>query len=300
MDLFAACITFGLSTGIPYYNIGFFYDYIARDFNGSREQVTLGFPLAAAMTIWIGPLVIARFSPRILILIGTALTCIALVALRANARRALDLLRIWGPVHNRLLPFRPATPSDHRVAVVSPKSRQGHGDRLCWRGHHGLAGSFIVKPLTEAFGYHIALCILGGMLFLSWPFVIFVMKDRPSDMGQNPDGDDEPPVETHVVAKTFKELMASKSFWLLLLGSLCSIGSIGAVNFHMKFGSSTKVSRRAEWWNGARRTASILILWLSIAGRFRRLRQVLEEVGDVCDLLHRGGYDSAAVEGAAR
>ena len=46
--VFAACITFGLSTGIPYYNIGFFYDYIARDFNWSREQVTLGFPLAAA------------------------------------------------------------------------------------------------------------------------------------------------------------------------------------------------------------------------------------------------------------
>ena len=86
-------------------------------------------------------------------------------------------------------------------------------------------------------------------------------------MGQNPDGDDEPPAETHVVAKTFKELMASKSFWLLLLGSLCSIGSIGAVNFHMKFVFLDEGFTKGGMVDGAWRTASILILWSSIAGR---------------------------------
>src|SRR6476469_6581188 len=74
----AAFITFGLAVGVPYYNIGFFYDYFQREFGWSRSDITLGFPIAALLTIWVGPLVIHRFSPRKLILIGTALTCVAL------------------------------------------------------------------------------------------------------------------------------------------------------------------------------------------------------------------------------
>src|SRR5919202_4453546 len=74
----AAFMTFGLAVGIPYYNIGFFYDYFAREFNWSRADITLGFPLAALLTIWVGPLLIHRFSPRKLILVGTALTAVAL------------------------------------------------------------------------------------------------------------------------------------------------------------------------------------------------------------------------------
>ena len=67
----AAFVTFGLSVGIPYYNIGFFFDYFQREFNWTRPQITLGFPIAAALTIWAGPLLIHRFSPRKLILVGT-------------------------------------------------------------------------------------------------------------------------------------------------------------------------------------------------------------------------------------
>ena len=47
----AAFITFGLAVGIPYYNISFFYDYFQRAFGWSRADITLGFPLAAALTI---------------------------------------------------------------------------------------------------------------------------------------------------------------------------------------------------------------------------------------------------------
>src|SRR5260370_19092481 len=74
----AAFVTFGLAVGIPYYNIGFFYDYFERGFHWSRAQITLGFPLAALITIVIGPLIIHRFSPRKLILGGTILTAVAL------------------------------------------------------------------------------------------------------------------------------------------------------------------------------------------------------------------------------
>src|SRR4029079_16446259 len=71
-------ITFGIAVGIPYYNLPFFYDYFQKSFGWRLDQITLGFPLAALLTIWVGPTLIPRFSPRKLIIVGTALTAISL------------------------------------------------------------------------------------------------------------------------------------------------------------------------------------------------------------------------------
>jgi MFS family permease len=265
--VFAAFITFGLSVGIPYYNISFFYDYFARDFGWSRADITLGFPLAAALTLWIGPLVIHRFSPRKLILIGTALTCVALVGF---GKMPGVLWIYWGFWVVYTVGYFLSGPPPHQI-IVSQWYRRNRGKAMAivyvGVGLMGSLGSFLVKPLTEQFGYHTALVILGAMLFLAWPLVIFILKDRPSDIGQNPDGDAEPPKEQAVQSRTFKELASSYPFWLLLIGSLCSIGSIGAVNFHMKFVFLDQGFEKGAAADGAWRTASILILWSSIAGR---------------------------------
>ena len=46
--IIAACfLTFGLSTGFPYYNIAFFFDYFRDDHSWTAEFVTMGAPLAA-------------------------------------------------------------------------------------------------------------------------------------------------------------------------------------------------------------------------------------------------------------
>lgn len=265
--VFAAFITFGLSTGIPYYNIPFFYDYFARDFGWSREQITLGFPLAAALTIWVGPLLIHRISPRKLILIGTGLSCIALVGF-GKMSGALPVYYLFWVFYT--VGYFLSGPPPHQI-MVSHWYRRNRGKAMAivyvGVGLMGSLGSFLVKPLTERFGYHTALVILGAMLFLAWPLVIFVMKDRPSDIGQNPDGDPQPPKEQAIVSRTFGELFSSYAFWLLLIGSLCSIGSIGAVNFHMKFVFLDQGFTKGPEVDGAWRTASILILWSSIAGR---------------------------------
>ena len=69
----AAFVTSGLAVGVPYYNVPFFYDYFERASGWSRSQITLGFPLAALLTIWMGPLIVPRFSPRKMIVAGSAL-----------------------------------------------------------------------------------------------------------------------------------------------------------------------------------------------------------------------------------
>jgi Na+/melibiose symporter-like transporter len=109
--------------------------------------------------------------------------------------------------------------------------------------------------------------VLAGLILLAWPIVLFVLKDRPSDIGQNPDGALEPPAETKIQSHTFAQLLGSWSFWLLLIGSFCSIGSIGAVNFHMKFVFLDAGFQKGSIVDAAWRTASVLVLWSSIGGR---------------------------------
>ena len=85
----AAICTFGIAVGLPYYNMPFFYDYYEKTrqggFGWTRDQITLGFPLAALLTLWVGPLLVPRFSPRKLILVGTGLTALRVHRLQQHA-----------------------------------------------------------------------------------------------------------------------------------------------------------------------------------------------------------------------
>jgi MFS family permease len=263
----AAFLTFGLSVGIPYYNIGFFFDYFQREFNWTRPQITLGFPIAAALTIWAGPLLIHRFSPRKLILIGTAITALAFAGF-ANMRG--ELLVYYALWILYTIGYLLSGPIPHQL-IVSHWFRLQRGKAMgivyVGVGLLGSAGSFLVKALTDQYDFRTALLVVGGLMFAAWPIVMLVLKDRPSDVGQNPDGAAEPPPEVAIQSLTFRELFASWSFWLLLIGSFCSIGSIGAVNFHMKFVFLDEGFQKGAMADSVWRTASVLILWSSIGGR---------------------------------
>lgn len=231
----AAVITFGLSTGLPYYTKDFFYDYYAREFHWSRSQITLGFPIAALLTIWAGPLLIHRFSPRKLILIGTGLTFVALTGF-GKMGPSLPIYYLLWVVYT--IGYILSGPIPHQIVVSNWfRANRGKAMGIVYIGV-GIIGALAaknVKILTASFGFQTALIILGSLVFIAWPVAWFVLKDRPSDMGQFPDGAPSAPKELGMKSQSFSELMRSFSFWLLMIGSFCSIGSIGAVNSHMKF-----------------------------------------------------------------
>src|SRR6266478_3381601 len=165
----AAFVTFGLAVGIPYYNIGFFYDYFQREFQWSRSDITLGFPLAAALTIWFGPLVIHRFSPRKLILIGTVLTAIALTGF-AKMGPALWIYYAFWVIYT--IGYILSGPIPHQL-IVSQWFRMNRGKAMgivyVGVGLMGSLGSFLVKWLTDDVGYHKALRVLAALILLAWP-----------------------------------------------------------------------------------------------------------------------------------
>ena len=257
----------GLAVGIPYYNVPFFYDYFQRAHGWSRTEITLGFPLAALLTLWVGPLMIHRVSPRKLILAGSALTAIAMAGFARMGSSLPNYYALW-VVYTAGYIF--SGPIPHQL-IVSHWFRRNRGKAMGFmyvgNGLIGSVGSLLVQPLTSRFGFQTAFILLGAMVLVCWPLAILVLRDKPSIMGQYPDGDDAPPAETAFESHSFQELLSSYSFWLLLIGSFCAIGALGAINFHMKFVFLDQGFEKGPIADRAWRSASVLILWSSVAGR---------------------------------
>jgi len=268
----AAFLTFGIAVGLPYYNMPFFYDYFQREYHWTKGQITFGFPLAALLTLWIGPVLVPRFSPRKLILAGTALTCAAFIGF-GTMRGALGVYYAFWFLYT--MGYILSGPIPHQL-VISHWFRRKRGTAMgivyVGVGLIGFLGSYAVKPLTEGTSFHTALIVWGALMFLAWPLALFVIRDRPTDMGLHPDGDIQPPADSGKQPFSFGYLFRQSSFWLLLIGSFCSIGAIGAVNFHMKFifldqGFSDRTKEGLALLNSTWRVASMAILATSIAGR---------------------------------
>ncbi len=262
-----AFVTFGLSVGIPYYNLPFFYDYFQKTYHWPLTQITLGFPLAALLTIWVGPLLIPRFSPRKMIIVGTGLTALSFFGFSAMSGSLpvyFLLYFIW------TVGYIFSGPIPHQILVsywFQKKRGRAMGFVYVGVGLFGALGSLFVHSMTERFGFQTALMAVGGLMFIAWPLALLLLKDRPSELGQYPDGASQPPADVKRESRTFFELLRSGPFWLLLLGSMCSIGSIGSINMHMKFVFRDAGYTNQDVLNATWTTASTLILLSSIIGR---------------------------------
>jgi MFS family permease len=263
----SSVVTFGIAVGIPYYNLPFFYDYFQKTFGWRLDQITFGFPLAALATIWVGPVLIPRYSPRRLILIGTALTAVALCGMglmlgSVYLYYALYFVYTVGYLFSGPIP--------HQILVsywFQKKRGMAMGIVYVGVGLFGAVGARIVRPLTESYGFHTALIILGLMMFATWPLAGLVMRDKPSEKGLFPDGLLEPTADLKREAQSFSALLKQWPFWLLLIGSIASIGSIGAINFHMKFVFRDAGFADQQILNSVWSTAQFWILISSIVGR---------------------------------
>jgi MFS family permease len=274
-----AFLTFGLAVGVPYYNLPFFYDYFQKSFGWSLNQITLGFPIAALLTIWIGPLLIPKVSQRKMIVAGTGLTAVALFGFGTMSG---SLATYFGLYFVYTIGYIFSGPIPHQILVshwFRAKRGRAMGVTYVGVGLFGGLGSFLVRAVTDHYGFRAALFTLAGCMFLAWPLALLLLRDNPGQMGQFADGALEPAAEIAEPPHTYRFLLQNRSFWLLLLGSIASIGSIGSINLHMKFvfrdaGFSNQASLNAAWT-----TASVIILWSSIIGRLG--------IGYLADLLSK-------------
>ncbi len=263
----ASFLTFGIAVGLPYYNLPFFYDYFQNEFHWERPDITLGFPLAAIVTLWVGPLVIPHFSPRKLIAVGTGLTAVAFIGFSRMSGNLWFYYFCWVLY---TCGYFLSGPIPHQILVSQWfRKKRGLAMGIVYVGVGVVAalGSRLVKPLTEGYGFRFTLLMIGLMMVLAWPLALLVMRDKPSDMGQFADGDLEAAEDAKREPQSFATLLRSGPFWLLLIGSVCSIGSIGAINQHMKFVFHDAGFVDQKVLNATWSLASIIISIVSIAGR---------------------------------
>lgn len=263
-----AFFTFGIAVGIPYYGGPFFYDYYIREFGWSRPDVTLGFPLAATLTLWVGPVLVHRFSPRWMIILGTGFTALAFVGFGMMSGSLAMYYTFW---FLYVVGYIFSGPIAHQV-IVSQWFRRNRGKAmaLVYLGvgvFGGISAKFVAKPLTDSFGFQGALMAIGGLMLLTWPIALFAMKDKPSDIGQFPDGDASASSDSKLAPRPFSYLLRQPAFWLLVIGSTASIGAIGSINQHMKLVFMDQGFTDQNQLNELFGNATLCILFSSIGGR---------------------------------
>jgi MFS family permease len=238
----ASFFTLGLAVGLPYFGMPFFYDYFERPiieggFGWSRSTITLGLPLGTIATLWVGPLLAHRFPPRRLILIGTGLTSLVLFGFgRMNGSLWVYWL-LW-VVYMIANVFSGGLSHQVILSHWFVKHR-GTALSIAYLGISfigAISARFVVKPLSEAFGFRLALQLMAGLLLLTWPLVWWVIKEKPADLGLLPDGEanaEAAPVATEE-AITPRQILRQRTFWILLIGGCFSTGAFAAVSQHLK------------------------------------------------------------------
>jgi MFS family permease len=247
--------------GLALYGLPFYYDFMVREFGWSRAQVTSG---NAISKLLIGPLfgfaagwIVDRFGPRRLMMAGIVMAGGALIGLaHMTALWMFYLFYIFnalgyvcgGPLPNQVL-----------LSRWFDKAR-GKAMGFAYLGI-GVGGYLVLKlspRLVEAFGWRGALQVLGLLIIaLALPLAYFVRDDPAGLHGQPATAEKRPDLPA------IGGLFRTPAFYLLALGSMCSIGAVGGANQHLKLFLSLDM----KYTQDAAATIASTVLACSIAGR---------------------------------
>src|SRR5262249_55719718 len=213
--------------GIAFYGPPYFYDFMVKEYGWSREQVTSGstfgktlvLPLFGFAAGWI----IDRFGLRRLMIAGILFGAFSIVALGQ-----VDALPLFYAcfIFNALA-YVCAGPLPNQV-LLSRWFKQSRGKAMgfAYLGI-GLGGAITVKMaawLTGKFGWHISLLWMGVLMFVVAIPLTWMVDDQAEGVHQKSDA----------TAVPLREILRRPAFYLLGIGSLCSIGAVGATNQHLK------------------------------------------------------------------
>lgn len=244
--------------GIMFYGLPFFFDFWVTDFGWNRATVTSG---NLAGKVIIGPLfgfiagwIVDKFGPKKLMIFGITICGVAVIGLsRMNSLfefYAMYMLMALGymcggPLPNQVLTSRWFTTSRGKAMGIA----------YLGIGVGGMLVPQIAKWLNKQMEWRSSLVVLGVlMIVIALPMALFV-KENPAGY-----------VKTFKTAETkipFKNILKNKSFYLLVIGSMCSIGAVAGVSQNLKLFFSLDL----KFTQGEAANVISLVLASSIIGR---------------------------------
>ena len=243
--------------GIMVYGLPFFYDFWVRDHGWSRATVTSGNAFAKVAVGLLGFFAgwfIDRFGPRRLMLAGILMGGFALVGLSTvTTLWQFYLFYIFsalgymcaGPLPNQVLTSR----------WFNKTRGKAMGFAYLGIGVGGMLVPQIAKWLNIQFGWHQALMLLGIlMIIISFPMA-WIVKEVPEK--QSIETIKEEPITP------LKKIVKGWPFYLLLIGSMCSIGAVAGTSQNLKLFFSLDL----KYSQGESANIISLVLLSSIIGR---------------------------------
>src|SRR6186713_556601 len=243
--------------GIMFYGLPFFYDLWVKEYGWSRATVTSGNAFAKVAVGLLGFFAgwfIDRFGPRRLMLAGILMGGIALVGLSTvSTLWQFYLFYIFnalgymcaGPLPNQVLTAR----------WFNMTRGKAMGFAYLGIGVGGMLVPQIAKWLNMQFGWHQALMLLGIlMIVISFPMA-WIVKENP-EVRSTGAIEEEPTIPINKIVKGWP-------FYLLLIGSMCSIGAVAGTSQNLKLFFSLDL----KYSQGQSANIISLVLFSSIIGR---------------------------------
>ena len=213
--------------GVALWGLPFYYDFMVQQFGWTRAQVTSGNALSKLV---VGPIfgflagwVVDRFGPRRMMMMGILMAGVALVGLGwASSLGMFYFFYVFnalgyvcgGPLPNQVLLTRWFDRSRGKAMGFAYLGIGIGGATIPWISH----------ALVQHFGWQAALRILGlSIVVIAFPLAFLVGEP--------------PPARTNSGSVTSASPMAAfkqVSFYLLILGSVCSIAAVSGTQQNLK------------------------------------------------------------------
>lgn len=250
-------ITLFSIVGIMFYGLPFFYDLWVKDYGWSRATVTSGNAFAKVAVGLLGFFAgwfIDRFGPRRLMLAGILMGGIALVGLST----VTALWQFYLFYTFNALAYMCAGPLPNQVLTARWFNRtrgKAMGFAYLGIGIGGMLVPQIAKWLNIQFGWHQALMLLGIFtVIISFPMA-WIVKENPEER-LTETIKEEPTIPLNKIVKGWP-------FYLLMIGSMCSIGAVSGTNQNLKLFFSLDL----KYSQGQSANIMSLVLFSSIIGR---------------------------------
>jgi len=249
--------------GFAFYGLPFFYDFFVKELGWTRAEVTSGNAFAKLV---IGPLfgffagvVVDRFGPRRLMLLGILLAGIAPIGLGGTT----TLLAFYTFYLMNALGYVTGGPLPNQV-MLSRWFDAGRGKAMgiayLGIGVGGAVVPLLAHALTQALGWRTALTAIGVlMIAIAFPFAFFVREPRSEGAA----GTALVPAKGSGGGDSILDVLSQPAFYLLALGSMASIGAVGGTSQNLKlfFAMDRGLSQGQAAW------LMSLVLVGSIGGR---------------------------------
>ncbi len=214
--------------GFGYYGLPFFFDFMMEERGWTRTTVTSGnavgklivAPLFGFFAGWM----IDKYGPRRLMMTGALMLAIAFVGIAFSS--SLEMFYVFYVFNALGYVFGGPLPCQVLISRWFDKNRgKAMGIAYLGIGAGGAAVPLIAARLEGMFDWHIALAALGVLAFLIIFPISYFIKDSPSNRVVQ---------QSKAKGIPIREILRNRNFYLLAIGSMCSIGVVGGIGQHIK------------------------------------------------------------------